>query len=59
MPQAAAGRIVGQVDVIVLAQGSMAYMEQDIAAAYGKPTLSSPHFGAAALRDALAGKGLL
>lgn len=55
----AAGKIIDQVDVIVLAQGSMAYVEQDITAAYGKPTLSSPRFGAAALRRALAEKGLL
>ncbi|MGN0779395.1 MAG: aspartate/glutamate racemase family protein [Aristaeellaceae bacterium] len=55
----AAGKIIDQVDVIVLAQGSMAYVEQDITAAYGKPTLSSPRFGAVALKKALAEKGLL
>lgn len=55
----AAGKIIDQVDVIVLAQGSMAYVEKDITAAYGKPTLSSPRFGAEALRKALAEKGLL
>ena len=55
----AAGKIIDQVDVIVLAQGSMAYVEKDITAAYGKPTLSSPRFGAAALKKALAEKGLL
>ena len=55
----AAGKIIDQVDVIVLAQGSMAYVEKDITAAYGKPTLSSPRFGAVALRKALAEKGLL
>lgn len=55
----AAGKIIDQVDVIVLAQGSMAYVEQDITAAYGKPTLSSPRFGAKELRKALAGKGLI
>ena len=55
----AAGKIADQVDVIVLAQGSMAYVEQDLTAACGKPTLSSPRFGAAALRKALAEKGLL
>ncbi|MEG0766980.1 MAG: aspartate/glutamate racemase family protein [Clostridia bacterium] len=49
--------ISDQVDVIVLAQGSMAYVEKDIEAACGKPTLSSPRFGAAALRDALCAKG--
>ena len=55
----AAGTIIDQVDVIVLAQGSMAYVEKDITAAYGKPTLSSPRFGAVALKKALAEKGLL
>lgn len=55
----AAGKIIDQVDVIVLAQGSMAYVEKDITAAYGKPTLSSPRFGALALKKALAEKGLL
>ena len=55
----AAGKIINQVDVIVLAQGSMAYVEKDITAAYGKPTLSSPRFGAVALKKALAEKGLL
>ncbi len=54
-----AGRsLADDVDVIVLAQGSMAYVERDIEAAVGRPTLSSPRFGAAALRDALRGKGL-
>ena len=55
----AAGKIIDQVDVIVLAQGSMAYVEKDSTAAYGKPTLSSPRFGAFALKKALAEKGLL
>ena len=55
----AAGKIIDQVDVIVLAQGSMAYVEKDITAAYGTPTLSSPRFGAVALKKALAEKGLL
>ena len=55
----AAGKIIDQVDVIVLAQGSMAYVEKDITAAYGKPTLSSHRFGAVALKKALAEKGLL
>ena len=55
----AARRIAAHVDVIVLAQGSMAYVEKDIEAAVGKPTLSSPRFGAAALADALREKGCL
>lgn len=56
---AAAEKISDRVDVIVLAQGSMAYVEQDIQAAVGKVTLSSPRFGALALRRALCEKGLM
>lgn len=55
----AAMKICDQVDVIVLAQGSMAYVEQDIQAACGTPTLSSPRFGAIALKNALKEKGCL
>ena len=55
----AAEKIADQVDVIVLAQGSMAYVEQDIEKAVGKTTLSSPRFGAQALKQALRAKGLL
>lgn len=54
----AAGKIVNDVDVIVLAQGSMAYVEEDLHQAYGKPVLSSPRFGAIALKKALEEKGL-
>lgn len=43
-------------DVIVLAQGSMAYAEQAIYEAIHKPVLSSPRFGAAALAQALTAK---
>ena len=45
--------------MIVLAQGSMAYVEKDIEAACGIPTLSSPRFGAAALKAALQEKGCI
>lgn len=55
----AARTIADNVDVIVLAQGSMAYVERDIEATVGKPTLSSPRFGVIALKDALRGKGCL
>lgn len=55
----AAKEICGRVDVIVLAQGSMAYVEQDIEAACGVPTLSSPRFGAVALKKALQEKGCI
>ncbi len=44
-------------DVILLAQGSMAYVEQDMRAASGLPVLSSPRFGAARLRRVLVEKG--
>ena len=47
-----------QVDVVLLAQGSMAYAEQVIAEKIGKPVLSSPRFGAAALKEALHAKGM-
>lgn len=46
-------------DVILFAQGSMAYCEEWIAQCTGKPTLSSPRFGADALRDALVMKGVI
>lgn len=46
-------------DVILLCQGSMAFCEERIAAATGKPTLSSPAYGARELKKALQAKGLL
>jgi Asp/Glu/hydantoin racemase len=57
--QKAAEEIIDQVDVIVLAQGSMAYAEKDLTERFHKPVLGSPRFGAAALRAALVSKGLL
>ena len=45
-------------DVILLAQGSMAYAEQAVSEKTGRPVLSSPRFGAAALKEALKAKGL-
>ena len=54
-----AKRMADRVDVIVLAQGSMAYVERDLAEATGLPVLSSPRFGAAELRRALQMKGLI
>ncbi len=54
-----AGEISDRVDVILFAQGSMAYCEEYIHEKCGKPVLSSPRFGAAALKEALAKKGLL
>ena len=54
-----AGKIADKVDVILFAQGSMAYCEEYIHETYGKVVLSSPRFGAAALKDALVKKGLM
>jgi Asp/Glu/hydantoin racemase len=56
---AKAGEIQDKVDVLLLAQGSMAYCERVIAEAMGKPVFSSPRFGAAAVREALSNKGLI
>ena len=55
---AKAEEIADQVDVILLAQGSMAYAEDAIHEKIGKPVLSSPRFGAQALAAALKAKGL-
>ena len=52
-------KVADQVDVILFAQGSMAYCEEWVAQCTGKPTLSSPRFGAAALRGVLTAKGLM
>ena len=54
-----AQEIAPQVDVILFAQGSMAYAEEYIAEKTGKVVLSSPRFGAIALRRALEAKGLI
>lgn len=51
-------KISDQVDVILLAQGSMAYCEEHLSRLCQKPVLSSPRFGARALKSALAEKGL-
>ena len=55
----AAKTIIDRVDVIVLAQGSMAYAEDHLRAAFGKPFLGSPRFGAAELKKALQAKGVI
>lgn len=54
-----AGHIADQADIILFAQGSMAYCEGYIHEKYGKPVVSSPRFGALALREALIVKGLI
>lgn len=48
-----------QCDVILFAQGSMAYCEEYIAEKLHKTVLSSPRFGAAELKKALIAKGAL
>lgn len=52
-------RQVVLVDVILLAQGSMAYTEEILAERFKKPVLSSPRFGVASLAKALEAKGIL
>lgn len=54
-----ASQMKGKADVILLAQGSMAYVEEDIFREVGIVTLSSPGFGAKELKKALERKGLL
>lgn len=54
-----AATIADRVDVIVFAQGSMAYCERYISDLYQKTVLSSPRFGAAELKKALVKKGVL
>lgn len=53
-----ASQIKDLVDVIVLAQGSMAYVEEYLCKELGILTLSSPRFGAMELKKALDKKGL-
>ena len=53
-----AQEISGQVDVLLLCQGSMAFCEQLIAGECHKKTMSSPRYGAAALKAALKDKGV-
>lgn len=53
------GKVADGVDVILFAQGSMAYCEEIIQSQYGKVVVSSPRFGAQALKAALVSKGLM
>jgi phosphoribosylcarboxyaminoimidazole (NCAIR) mutase len=55
----AAEAIADQVDLFVLAQGSMARMEQKLAEITGKPVLSSPVSGVLGLKNFLQEKGLI
>lgn len=50
--------ILEETDVILLCQGSMAYAEEYLHEVSGKPVVSSPRFGAQALRAAMLKKGL-
>ncbi len=54
-----AGKVAEEADVILFAQGSMAYCEDIIHEKYKKPVVSSPRFGAEALKEALVAKGLI
>ena len=45
--------------ILMLRKAVEAYVERDIEKAVGKPTLSSPRFGAAELKKALQAKGLM
>ena len=51
--------IMNETDVILLCQGSMAYAEEYLHEKSGKAVVSSPRFGARALREAMRQKGLL
>lgn len=53
-----AQEIKDSADVILLAQGSMAYVEEDIYREVGVLTLSSPRFGAVELKKVLEGRTL-
>lgn len=55
----AAEKIADQVDLFVLAQGSMARMEQKLAEITGKPVLSSPLSGVLGLKSFLKEKGMI
>ncbi len=54
-----AEEVKGQCDVILFAQGSMAYCEEYISELCNKKVLSSPRFGAEALKEALISKGVM
>ncbi len=54
-----ATEVADKVDVLLFAQGSMAYAEDHIRRVTGKEVLSSPRFGALALKRALEVKGLI
>ena len=55
----ASEKIADKVDVIVLAQGSMARMEEQLASVTGKTVLSSPKLGVLDVKNYLENKGLI
>ena len=55
----AAEKVAPKVQVIVLAQGSMARMEEQLAKVTGKKVLSSPKLGVLAIKEYLEKKGLI
>lgn len=55
----AAAAIIDKVDIVVLAQGSMAYAKSHLERVYHKDFLDSPRFGAAELKKALERKGTI
>jgi hypothetical protein len=57
--QEAAEKMASDVDLFVLAQGSMARMETRLAELTGKPVLSSPLSGVLGLKEYLMNKGLI
>ena len=54
-----AEQIRDQIDILLLCQGSMAYCEEYLEKNIGLPVVSSPRYGAAALKDALLSKGVI
>lgn len=51
--------IKDKIDILLLCQGSMAYCEQYLEEKTGIPVVSSPRYGAAALKAALQSKGVI
>ena len=54
-----AEQIKDKIDILLLCQGSMAYCEEYLEEKTGVPVVSSPRYGAAALKEALKAKGVL
>ena len=54
-----AEQIKDKIDILLLCQGSMAYCEEYLEEKIGVPAVSSPRYGAAALKEALKSKGVL